>query len=188
MSINFVSDNYYLCNGIKSSLFNTRLIQNHLDIEQFFRNYRPYQQLVVAINNLYLLDDFISRVNKLKIYCIVLMQDVLKDHAFRIGNITFSSLYCSAHFILNISHQPLPSHLQLLTQREMDFMDLFHLQNVTIAKTLDISQKTASGHRINIQNKLRMKSRNSLAMLRMKSVLSRIYGHASAANPVILPR
>lgn len=115
----------------------------------------------------------------------VLMQDIIKDHCFKIGGVVFSSLECTPHYIQKIAHYFPMQRQSVLTRRELDILDIFHLQNVNIARELNISQKTASGHRVNIQHKLRMKSKNTLAMLRIKTAISRSSGtqlHGLIAN------
>jgi Response regulator containing a CheY-like receiver domain and an HTH DNA-binding domain len=176
MNISFVSDNYYLCSGIESQVFATHQISNKQEIDGYLKAYNPAHYLVVGIENLFLRDDFIKKLNRLNVKYMVLMQDIIKDHCFKIGDVVFSSLECSPHYIQKIARYFPKPRQNVLTQRELDILDVFHLQNVKIARELDISQKTASGHRVNIQHKLRMKSKNTLAMLRIKTAISRSSG------------
>nr|WP_226882916.1 LuxR C-terminal-related transcriptional regulator [Enterobacter hormaechei] len=50
-------------------------------------------------------------------------------------------------------------------------MKLFHLENHEIAKKLQLSQKTTSAYRVRIIEKLNMRSKNILAMTRVKSAI-----------------
>lgn len=177
MNLSFVSDNFYLCTGLESQVFDTCQITSKNDIDCYLASYSTPHYLVVGIENLFLRDYFIKQVNKCSIKYMVLMQDIIKDHFFKIGDVVFSSLNCTPHTIQNIARYLPKSRHNVLTQREMDILDIFHLQNVTIARELDISQKTASGHRVNIQHKLRMKTKNTLAMLRLKTAISRSSGN-----------
>lgn len=176
MSISFVSDNHYLCAGIESQVFDSHKIISKNDIDMYLQSYNPSNYLVVGIENLFLRDYFIKKVNTLSLKYMVLMQDIIKDHCFKIGDVVFSSMECSPHYIQKIVRYFPKPRQNILTQRELDILEVFHLQNVKIARELDISQKTASGHRVNIQHKLRMKSKNTLAMLRIKTAISRSNG------------
>ncbi|MDX6019346.1 LuxR C-terminal-related transcriptional regulator [Scandinavium sp. V105_16] len=176
MNISFVSDNFYLCTGIESQLFDSHQITCKHDIDMYLQAYNPENYLVVGIENLFLRDYFIKTVKRLNVKYMILMQDIIKDHCFKIGDVVFSSLECSPHYIQKIVRYFPKPRQNVLTQRELDILDVFHLQNVKIARELDISQKTASGHRVNIQHKLRMKSKNTLAMLRIKTAISRSNG------------
>ena len=176
MNISFVSDNYYLCSGIESQVFDAYQISSSQEIDGYLKTHNPAHYLVVGIENLFLRDDFIKKLNSLNVKYMVLMQDIIKDHCFKIGDVVFSSLECSPHYIQKIARYFPKPRQNVLTQRELDILDVFHLKNVKIARELDISQKTASGHRVNIQHKLRMKSKNTLAMLRIKTAISRSSG------------
>lgn len=176
MNINFVSDNFYLCSGIESQVFDSHQITSKRGIDVYLQSYNKENYLVVGIENLFLRDHFIKKVNKLGLKYMILMQDIIKDHCFKIGDVVFSSLECTPHYIQKIARYFPKPRQNILTQRELDILDVFHLQNVRIARELDISQKTASGHRVNIQHKLRMKSKNTLAMLRIKTAISRSNG------------
>ncbi|MGU3415347.1 LuxR C-terminal-related transcriptional regulator [Enterobacteriaceae bacterium C34A] len=185
MHISFVSDNYYLCSGIESQTFDSHQITSRRSIDAYLQSCHPDRYLVVGIENLFLRDYFIKKVNQLSLQYMVLMQDIIKDHCFKIGDVVFSSLECSPHYLQKIVRVFPKPRQNVLTQRELDILDVFHLQNVKIARALDISQKTASGHRVNIQHKLRMKSKNALAMLRIKAAISRSSGdklHGLIAN------
>ncbi len=57
------------------------------------------------------------------------------------------------------------------TRREYDVLKLFHLENHEIAKKLQLSQKTTSTYRVRILEKLNMRSKNILAMTRVKSAI-----------------
>ena len=50
-------------------------------------------------------------------------------------------------------------------------LKLFHLENHEIAKKLQLSQKTTSTYRVRILEKLNMRSKNILAMTRVKSAI-----------------
>ncbi|MGL4726821.1 MAG: LuxR C-terminal-related transcriptional regulator [Scandinavium sp.] len=157
-------------------MFESHQIACKSDIDSYLSDYNPANYLVVGIENLFLRDYFINKVNQLSIKYMVLMQDIIKDHCFKIGDVVFSSMECTPHYIQKIARYFPKPRQNVLTQRELDILDVFHLQNVKIARELDISQKTASGHRVNIQHKLRMKSKNTLAMLRIKTAISRSNG------------
>lgn len=185
MNIHFVSDNYYLCAGIESQVFDTHQITSKRSIDAWLQSCHRDHYLVIGIENLFLRDYVIKKVNQLSLQYMVLMQDIIKDHCFKIGGVVFSSLECTPHYIQKIAHYFPTQRQSVLTRRELDILDIFHLQNVNIARELDISQKTASGHRVNIQHKLRMKSKNTLAMLRIKTAISRSSGaqlHGLIAN------
>lgn len=176
MNISFVSDNFYLCTGIESQVFDSHQISDKRDIDAYLESYNQDNYLVVGIENLFLRDYFIKKVNQLHLKYMILMQDIIKDHCFKIGDVVFSSMECTPHYIQKIVRYFPKPRQNVLTQRELDILEVFHLQNVKIARELDISQKTASGHRVNIQHKLRMKSKNTLAMLRIKTAISRSNG------------
>ncbi|ECG6272628.1 response regulator transcription factor, partial [Salmonella enterica subsp. enterica serovar Napoli] len=62
-------------------------------------------------------------------------------------------------------------HQHTFTHREYDVLKLVHLENKKIAKRLKLSQKTTSTYRVKIQEKMHMRTKNQLAMHRVKSAI-----------------
>lgn len=173
MNIRFVSDNYFMCCGLSTSRIAASTIRTHADIDGYLRAHPPHLDLIIAVENLLLRDYFIAQARRLRIRFMILLPDIMQDRCFRMGEVVFSSLACTSRYLTTLPRYFGHKRQNVLTPRETDFMQVFHLQNINIARLMNISEKTASGHRINIQNKLGMRMRNSLAMLRIKAAISR---------------
>lgn len=99
------------------------------------------------------------------------MHEIEANSAVRIDNIIYSSMYFSAHPFKQLMRFYRALRRHSFTRREYDVLNLFHMENHQIAKKLKLSQKTTSTYRVRIQEKLNMRSKNILALTRMKSAI-----------------
>ena len=134
MNFLFISDNYYLCHGVSSSLTSTHLIRDDADIHDL-DGVDQAMDFIIAIEQDKLRNKTIRQVKKVKRDYIVLMHEIEANRAVRIDNIIYSSMHFTAH----------------------PFQQL--------------SQKTTSTYRVRILEKLNMRSKNILAMTRVKSAI-----------------
>lgn len=170
MNFLFISDNYYLCTGVSSAQAATRLIRDDEDIRSLYQ-VDPELNFIIAIEQDTLRNSTIRHVKALKKDYIVLMHEIEANSAVRIDNIIYSSMYFSAHPFHQLMRFFRALRTHSFTRREYDVLNLFHMENHQIAKKLQLSQKTTSTYRVRIQEKLNMRSKNILALTRMKSAI-----------------
>lgn len=166
----FLSDNYYLCQGVSCSRFNVRLIRDSSDIDSLYC-VSPFWDFIIAIEQDNLRNRVIKQIKALKSKYIVLLDEIEPEQHVKIDNVIYSSL----HFKLQPLQQ-LVSFFSVLkprsfTPREIDVLKLFHLENHKIASRLKLSQKTTSTYRGQILEKLNVRTKNTLAMHRIKSAI-----------------
>ena len=167
----FVSDDYYLATGIDGLGLDSFHLSSNDDVNQTLWKGYAVDVIIVAVYCEKRRQQIVSAMNKYERHCIVLLQDIMDNHHFKVGNITYASFNCSIYYLKRIIIEGIGKPAQKFTRREMQILSLFHLRNADIAKKFNISQKTASGYRISIQNKLRMKSKNNIANIRLKNIL-----------------
>lgn len=170
MKFVFISDNYYLCTGVSSAQASTRLIRDDEDIRSLYQ-VDPELDFIIAIEQDTLRNNTIRHVKALKKDYIVLMHEIEANSAVRIDNIIYSSMYFNAHPFHQLMRFYRALRKHSFTRREYDVLNLFHMENHQIAKKLQLSQKTTSTYRVRIQEKLNMRSKNILALTRMKSAI-----------------
>ncbi|EOZ1475788.1 TPA: response regulator transcription factor [Enterobacter hormaechei subsp. steigerwaltii] len=170
MNFLFISDNYYLCQGVSSSLTSTHLIRDDADIHDL-DGVDQAMDFIIAIEQDKLRNKTIRQVKKVKCDYIVLMHEIEANRAVRIDNIIFSSMHFTAHPFQQLMRFYRALRTHSFTRREYDVLKLFHLENHEIAKKLQLSQKTTSTYRMRILEKLNMRSKNILAMTRVKSAI-----------------
>ena len=96
MNFLFISDNYYLCHGVSSSLTSTHLIRDDADIHHLYE-VDPELDFIIAIEQDKLRNKTIRQVKKVKRDYIVLMHEIEANRAVRIDNIIYSSMHFTAH-------------------------------------------------------------------------------------------
>ncbi|MEG7493089.1 LuxR C-terminal-related transcriptional regulator [Enterobacter hormaechei] len=170
MNFLFISDNYYLCHGVSSSLTSTHLIRDDADIHDL-DGVDQAMDFIIAIEQDKLRNKTIRQVKKVKRDYIVLMHEIEANRAVRIDNIIYSSIHFTAHPFQQLMRFYRALRTHSFTRREYDVLKLFHLENHEIAKNLQLSQKTTSAYRVRIIEKLNMRSKNILAMTRVKSAI-----------------
>ncbi|MBE0231610.1 LuxR C-terminal-related transcriptional regulator [Enterobacter hormaechei] len=170
MNFIFISDNYYLCHGVSSSLTSTHLIRDEEDIHHLYE-VDPELDFIIAIEQDKLRNKTIQQVKKVKRDYIVLMHEIEANSAVRIDNIIYSSMHFTAHPFQQLMRFYRALRTHSFTRREYDVLKLFHMENHKIAKKLQLSQKTTSTYRVRILEKLNMRSKNILAMTRIKSAI-----------------
>ncbi|EML1552021.1 LuxR C-terminal-related transcriptional regulator [Enterobacter hormaechei] len=170
MNFIFISDNYYLCHGVSSALTSTCLIRDDADIHDLNR-LDPAMDFIIAIEQDKLRNKTIQQVKKVKRDYIVLMHEIEANSAVRIDNIIYSSMHFTAHPFQQLMRFYRALRTHSFTRREYDVLKLFHMENHEIAKKLKLSQKTTSTYRVRILEKLNMRSKNILAMSRIKSAI-----------------
>ncbi|WP_254208986.1 LuxR C-terminal-related transcriptional regulator [Enterobacter hormaechei] len=126
---------------------------------------------IIAIEQDKLRNKTIRQVKKVKRDYIVLMHEIEANRAVRIDNIIYSSMHFTAHPFQQLMRFYRALRTHSFTRREYDVLKLFHLENHEIAKKLQLSQKTTSTYRVRIIEKLNMRSKNILAMTRVKSAI-----------------
>lgn len=170
MSILFISDNYYLCSGVLSAQTTVHFIRDDEDIYDLI-GVDPEQSFIIAIEQDNLRNGVIRQVKKIKNSYIVLMHEIEVNRAVKIDNIIYSSMHFNIRPFQQLMRFYRALRINAFTRREYDVLKLFHLENHEIAKRLKLSQKTTSTYRVKILEKLNMRSRNILAMSRMKSAI-----------------
>ncbi|TXT99510.1 DNA-binding response regulator [Enterobacter hormaechei] len=170
MNFLFISDNYYLCHGVASPLTATHWIHDDGDIHAL-DGVDPAMDFIIAIEQDKLRNKTIRQVKKVKRDYIVLMHEIEANRAVRIDNIIYSSMHFTAHPFQQLMRFYRALRTHSFTRREYDVLKLFHLENHEIAKKLQLSQKTTSTYRVRILEKLNMRSKNILAMTRVKSAI-----------------
>ncbi|WP_455425139.1 hypothetical protein [Dryocola sp. LX212] len=171
MKFDVISDNYFYCEGIKSSQNQVHYVLDHEDVNLFFASFTQTNHLIIALRNMHLRGVVIEfcRANQAKY--VVLLEDMIKNDWFEIDNVIYFSMDSSQQHIRKIITSPIMSKGDKLTQRELDILPHVHLNNTTMASMLNLSQKTASGYKIILKRKLKMKAFNSLALTRMKNAI-----------------
>ena len=96
MNFLFISDNYYLCHGVSSSLTSTHLIRDDADIHDL-DGVDQAMDFIIAIEQDKLRNKTIRQVKKVKRDYIVLMHEIEANSAVRIDNIIYSSMHFTAH-------------------------------------------------------------------------------------------
>ena len=170
MNFLFISDNYYLCQGVSSALTSTHLIRDDADIHDL-DGVDQAMDFIIAIEQDKLRNKTIRQVKKVKRDYIVLMHEIEANRAVRIDNIIYSSMHFTAHPFQQLMRFYRALRTHSFTRREYDVLKLFHLDNHEIAKRLQLSQKTTSTYSVRILEKLYMRSKNILAMTRVKSAI-----------------
>lgn len=92
MNFLFISDNYYLCHGVSSSLTSTHLIRDDADIHDL-DGVDQAMDFIIAIEQDKLRNKTIRQVKKVKRDYIVLMHEIEANRAVRIDNIIYSSMH-----------------------------------------------------------------------------------------------
>jgi DNA-binding CsgD family transcriptional regulator len=172
MKIIFVSDNYFLTSGMQQENISTVHIENKANTLSESTLLSFAGKFIVAIESLHLRNKLIMQLKKYKQNYIVLLPDVAKNKHFKFGSVIFSSLNATPKYIQKIAYIPTESSPNKLTMREKQVLSVFHLKNTTIARIFSISQKTVSGYRISILYKLKIKSKNNIAMLRIQDAIA----------------
>ena len=170
MNFLFISDNYYLCQGVSSALTSIHLIRDDADIHDL-DGVDQAMDFIIAIEQDKSRNKTIRQVKKVKRDYIVLMHEIEANRAVRIDNIIYSSMHFTAHPFQQLMRFYRALRTHSFTRREYDVLKLFHLENHEIAKKLQLSQKTTSTYRVRILEKLNMRSKNILAMTRVKSAI-----------------
>lgn len=140
MNFLFISDNYYLCHGVSSSLTSTHLIRDDADIHDL-DGVDQAMDFIIAIEQDKLRNKTIRQVKKVKRDYIVLMHEIEANRAVRIDNIIYSSMHFTAHPFQQLMRFYRALRTHSFTRREYDVLKLFHLENHEIAKKLQLSQK-----------------------------------------------
>ncbi|MCT4716442.1 LuxR C-terminal-related transcriptional regulator [Enterobacteriaceae bacterium H18W14] len=171
MKFDVLSDNYYYCEGMKSAQNTVHYILTPEDVDKFYIRFVHNNPLIIAVENMYLRGYIIEICRLMKSQYIVLLEDMVKNGWFEIDNVIYSAMDSSQHHIRKVITSPVMNKNERLTPRERDILPHVHLSNTTIATKLNLSQKTASGYKIVIKRKLKMKFYNSLALTRMKNAI-----------------
>lgn len=166
----FISDNYYLCSGVSNSQISTLLLRDDQDIYNLCEA-DPGLDFVIAVEQDNLRNKTITQVKSVKRDYIVLMHEIEANCAVRIDNIIYSSMHFDTYPFQQLMRFYRALRTHSFTRREYDVLKLFHMENHEIAKKLHLSQKTTSTYRVKILEKLNMRSKNILAMTRMKSAI-----------------
>lgn len=172
MDITIISDNYYLLSGMQ----NTRILPIYLsratDVETTLSTFYREKRIVVATECIHLRKNIIDFLKQRECDYFILLPDIGKNNHFKLGDIIFASMNLTPEHLIHIVTTRTFRPSNLLTLRESQVLKLFHLKNISIAKLLSISEKTTSGYRMSIQYKLKMRTKNSIAMLRVqKSIM-----------------
>lgn len=171
MKFDVISDNYFYCEGIKSPQTEVHYVLSTQDIDQFFSQFEQNNHLIIAVENMRLRGMAIDLCRASQTKYVVLLEDMIKNDWFEIDNVIYFSMDCSQQHIRKIITSPVMNKGDKLTQRELDILPHVHLNNTTMATKLNLSQKTASGYKIILKRKLKMKAFNSLALARMKNAI-----------------
>jgi len=167
MEILFISDNCFFCMGVRPSGMSSYHIEaggTHSDIIQ--RN-KKYNFFVIAVKNQQLRTQLINNAQRKKVKCIVMVDDIVSGHHFKLGDIIYASSNYNLESLKRIFVCYSANEQIQFTLREQYVFNLLHLSNNCIADTLKISVKNVSGYRQKIINKMMLKNRNSLALFRM---------------------
>lgn len=168
----FISDNYYLCNGMLGDKFNAIYISSEDNCAMFSSDILQSDYVVIATENTSMCCKLLKKLQKYGLFLIVLLPYIEKNTYFKINKIVYSSLASTPFFLKRLSLSPPNITDCHLTRREKQVLAVCHLDNKVIAKIFSISQKTASGYRMSLQSKLNLNVKNHLAMLRLQSIIS----------------
>lgn len=167
MSIIFVSDNHYLCQGVASPQIRAVEIHHSQDIQGFCLAGLGDKTIIIAFNNIILRREFIRKVKRYRSQCIIMLDELIGKDAFEIMNTVYSPMKVSQQHINDLAFNNSMITKIKLTNRELEMLHKQHLNNKVIARQLKISEKTVSNYRIRVQHKLRMKDRNTIAFLKI---------------------
>ncbi len=165
-----LSDNYYLCSGVQGSRVDTLFICGELEIEKL-RKTSAFTNIIIAIEHDSLRNNVIRAIKKSRSRYIVLLNVIESGRYVKIDNIIYSSLRFNLQplqYLMEFYHSV---RQHTFTRKEYDVLKLVHLENNKIAKRLNLSHKTTSTYRMKIQEKMHMRTKNQLAMHRVKSAL-----------------
>jgi len=172
MEIIIISDNYYLLSGMLNSKILPIYLLHADDVETKLSSLYRDRRVVIAIECIHLREKIIDFLKQRECDYFILLPDIGKNYHFKLGDIIFASMNLTPEHLIHIVTTRTSRPTNLLTLRESQVLKLFHLKNVSIAKLLSISEKTTSGYRMSIQYKLKMRTKNSIAMLRVqKSIM-----------------
>jgi len=172
MEIIIVSDNYYLLSGMLNSKIFPIYLSQQDDVEGTLSSLCWGNRVVVATECIHLREKIIDFLKRRGCYYFILLPDIGKNNHFKLGDIIFASMNLTPEHLISMASSTTFRPANLLTLRESQVLKLFHLKNISIAKILSISEKTTSGYRMSIQYKLKMRTKNSIAMLRVqKSIM-----------------
>lgn len=171
MIFHVLSDNYFYCEGIRSSHTSVHFVPTSDAISRFYDAFSGNNLLIIAIENMYLRNETIERCHCAKAKYIVLLEDMIKNDWFVIDNVIYSSLSSSQQHLRKIISAPEMNRRERLTPRELNVLPHVHLSNMRMASLLNLSHKTASGYKVIIKRKLKMKAYNALALTRVKNAI-----------------
>ena len=173
MKILFISDNSYFCMGVGPSGISSYHIEARADFHGITQRYNEYTFFIIAVKNPRIRSCLIKDARRKKVKCIVMLDDIVKGHHFKLCDI----IYASSNYNLDQIKQLFvcyAANKQIqFTLREQYVFNLLHLSNNHIADTLRISVKNVSGYRRSIVNKMMLKNRNGLTMFRKVPEVSR---------------
>lgn len=167
-----ISDNYYLLSGMLHSKISPIYLPQPEEVETTLSSLSRDSRVVIATECIHLRKKIIDFLKRRKCNYLILLPDIGKNSHFKLDGVIFASMNLTPEHLIRITSTTTFRSSNLLTLRESQVLKLFHLKNISIAKTLSISQKTTSGYRMSIQYKLKMRTKNSIAMLRVqKSIM-----------------
>ncbi|WP_422731063.1 helix-turn-helix domain-containing protein [Leclercia pneumoniae] len=170
MNVLFLSDNYYLYAGLSQTRITPWLISSREDID-YLRQITTDWKFIIAIEQYELRNRAISCIRKKRSQYIVLMNEIEKDNYVKIDDIVYASLSFELLPLKHLIRYYDALRKQSLSRREYEVLKLSHMENWQIAKRLKLSEKTTSTYKVKIQEKMNMKTKNVLAMNRVKSAI-----------------
>jgi DNA-binding CsgD family transcriptional regulator len=171
MDILFISDNHYLCFGVESENIRALIVNNHEEVDKLLPFAISEDTIIIAIKNETLLRKCIRNFTCSDKSIIIMLREIDRGAYFKIRNLTYSSMIFDE---LNLN-QLTKTHKKLrgvkFTTRELEVLYRTHLANTAIARQMNISSKTSSAYNKSIQNKIRITSKNTIARLKVKSLI-----------------
>ncbi|MFG6654538.1 LuxR C-terminal-related transcriptional regulator [Scandinavium sp. M-37] len=182
MDIIIVSDNYYLLSGIQNSKMRPIYLPQLADVQANLSFLHRENRVIIATECIHLRKKIIDFLRRRECHFFILLPDIGKNNHFKLGNVIFASMNLTPEHLMRIATTKTIRPTNLLTLRESQVLKLFHLRNISVAKLLSISEKTTSGYRMSIQYKLKMRSKNSIAMLRVQKSILQCGSHTALCS------
>jgi len=173
MEILFISDNSYFCMGIEPSGMSSHHIEPKGNLHGIIQQHNQYAFFVIAVKNQQIRSYIIKDALRKKLKCIVMVDDIVKEHHFKLGGIIYASSNYNLDKLKRLFVCYAANKQIQLTLREQYVFNFSHLSNNHIADALRISVKNVSGYRQSIVNKMMLKNRNGLITFRKQPYFNR---------------
>ncbi|MCS2169602.1 LuxR C-terminal-related transcriptional regulator [Scandinavium sp. TWS1a] len=164
----FISDNIFLCAGATmygaDYVYYANNYKNHLRYSPLNREHTA----IVAIEDVILRECILAKLTGFVNLIILLDNDLNNNACLKIGAVIYVSSKATPskiNYIITNKHCYRDLHL---SARERMVLELSYLKNTDLSERLNISIKTCSAHRINLQNKLHVRYTNAIAMERIR--------------------